>query len=373
MMYRDAAHTNSGPAPGPSSPVLLWKYGLALAYGVVVASDVRAPAEDVVIATTDWQDRSGPPPSGGINAITYDGKPAFQWINPDGGYMDCAPAVGNDGTIYLGETNEHALAQNATLLWTVPLDARGPFASSSVLGADGTVYFVTSSFANPPLAFAYAIAPGGEVRWSRATGPLPANVHAPPAVSLDGAAVYFYWGLALHALNASNGAALWSTPVTGECVPSVAVDTGVYCGTTAFDAAGAVRWAVPAGDSAAATFLAPAADGTLYGLSGGGSYAVALSPEIGSISWVTPMPVGVAATAFVLGSGADGAMFVRVGASVVALARATGFQLWSIDLPGADDTQAAAGFAMMSDGTLLFASAAADSWVYAIGNATVSG
>jgi outer membrane protein assembly factor BamB len=66
-------------------------------------------------------------------------------------------------------------------------------------------------------------------------------------------------------------------------------------------------------------------------------------------------------------------MFVRAGASVVALARATGAQLWSIDLPGADDTQAAAGFAMMSDGTLLFATAGENSWVYAIGNATPAG
>ena len=102
------------------------------------------------------------------------------------------------------------------------------------------------------------------------------------------------------------------------------------------------------------------------------AYAVALSPDIGAIAWATPMPQGVAATAFVLGSGAGGPMFVRVGASVVALARATGFQLWSIDLPGADDSQAAAGFAMMTDGTLLFATAAQDSWVYAIGNATAA-
>ena len=369
MMYHDSAHTNTGPAPGPTAPVIKWRYGLALAYGVVVASDVRAPAEDVVIATTDWQDRGAPPPSGGINAITFDGKPAFQWINPDGGYMDCAPSIGADGTIYLGETNEHALSQAAALLWTVPLDSRGPFASSSVLGADGTIYFITTSFESPPLDFAYAITPGGVVRWSVATGPLAANVHAPPAVSRDGAAVYFYWGSALHALSTHDGAALWTTPVAGECVPSVAADGGVYCGSAAFTADGTVRWVVPAGTAAAATFLAPAADGRLYGLSADGSNVFALTPDIGSIAWAVPMPPGVAATAFVLGAGAGG-LFVRVNASVVSLARDSGAQLWSIDLPGADDSQAAAGFAMMKDGTLLFATAAEDSWVYAIGNET---
>jgi outer membrane protein assembly factor BamB len=369
MMYHDAAHTNTAAAAGPTSPAILWKYGLALPYGVVVASDVRALAEDVVIATTDWQDRSNPPPSGGVNAITFDGKPAFQWINADGGYMDCAPSIGADGTIYLGETNEHALAQNASLLWTVPLNADGPYASSSALGPDGTIFFVTSSFQNPPVAFAYAISPGGVVRWSHATGPLPDNVHAPPAVSRDGATVYFFWGAALHALSALDGTQLWSADVPGggECVPSVGADATIYCGSVAYSSAGALQWAVPVGADVSSTFLAPAADGRLYGLSADGNNVFCLLPQIGSIAWAVPMPLGDTATAFVLDGGAS--MFVRVGASVIALERASGVQLWSIDLPGADASQAVAGFAVMSDGTLLFETTGQDAWIYAIGNA----
>ena len=74
MMFADAAHTNTGPARGPASPVIAWRYGVPLAYGVAVAFDVRAPHEDVVYATTDEQ-VPGSLPSGGLQAITADGKP----------------------------------------------------------------------------------------------------------------------------------------------------------------------------------------------------------------------------------------------------------------------------------------------------------
>ena len=373
MMYHDASHTNTGGATGPTTPTIKWTYGLSLAYGIVVASDVRALKDDVIIATTDWQDRSAPPPSGGINAITFDGKPAFQWINPDGGFMDCAPSIGADGTIFLGETNEHALAQNASLLWTATLDPDGPYASSSVLGPDGTIYFATSSFAAPPVAFAYAISPGGAVRWVIPTGPLPANVHAPPAVSLDGNTVYFNWASTLHALATADGSKVWAVAVAGECTPSVGADASVYCGSAAFTAAGVPRWAVPSGSNAS-TFLAPSTDGRLYGLSADGGSVLCISAETGSVVWTVPAPAGSAVTAFLLGggSGSGRALYVRVGTSVVALARASGTQMWSIDLPGADNTQAVAGFAMMSDGTLLFATAPPDattsSTIYAIGD-----
>jgi len=372
MMFADAAHSNTGPHRGPASPAIAWRYGLQLAYGVVVGTDVRAPHADVVFATTDQQTTGAPPPSGGLKAITAVGMPAWQWLNPDGGYMDCAPAVGADGSVFLGETNFHRVSPNGTLLWTVPLDANGPYASSSVLGPDGTLYFATSSFETPPQAFAYAITPNGTVRWSVPTGALSANVHAPPAVSRDGGCVYFNWASSLHAVSAVNGSAVWSVGVDGECSPSVGADGTVFCGTAAFSAGGAALWAAPAGDARAATFVAPAADGRLYGLGADGR-AYCLLAANGSVVWAAPAGAGGgAATAFVLGAAAPGggaSMYVRAGASVVALARSSGAQQWSIDLPDADDSQAAAGFAMMTDGTLLFSTSVENSWLYAIGEA----
>lgn len=377
MMFADAQHTSTGRAAGPSVPKVLWTYQLPFSYGIAVATDA-ATGDDVVYATTDGD----PAPNGGFHAITSTGKPAWQWVCPDGGYMDCSPSVGSvqEGrAIYVGETNAHAVAPNSTLLWDVALNAAGPYASSSVLGPDGTVFFGTGSFSLQ--CYAYAIFPNGTVRWSISQGILPANVHVPPAVSADGSVVYFNWANQLHALSAADGTQLWAADVGGECAPSLGPDGTVYCGSSAFAGANGTRlWSVPLGSPHSCAYVAAPAgasdSGRLYGIGGDGAI-YALSRATGAVKWSVHTGGGgaagcVNATAFVLD--AAGSLFVRDSAGrVLSLSRSTGAVRWNLTLPGegaAAPTSSLpwqAGFAMMSDGTLLFGAWNSTSTVYAIG------
>lgn len=366
MMYSDSAHTSMGPARGPTVPSVLWSYGLPYHYGLAVGfSDT---GDDVIFATTD----GATPPAGGINAITRDGKPAWQWVNPDGGYMDCTPVVGANGTIFVGETNFHAIDILASQLWDVPLNPAGPYASSATGGPDGSVYFTTSSFQMQ--TFAYAIWPNGTVRWTVATGLVDANTHSPPALSLDGAAVYFPWNGQLHALDAGTGEQLWVATLGTDheqCHPSVGPDGTVYCGTIAFAPSGGEQlWVIQPDQPSFALYAAPADSGKLYAL-GSDNNTYCLDAADGSVVWTAPTGAGGAqAMNLVLDSG--NSVYVHAGNNVVALARSTGEMQWNITLPGAGTSispPGSSGAGMLSDGTLIFASTAANSYVYAIGEA----
>jgi outer membrane protein assembly factor BamB len=375
MMFADRLHTNIGPSKGPSStPRVLWSYMLPLSYGLAVGKDAAGTGDDVVYVTTDGD----PAPNGGIHAILSTGKPLWQWVSPDGGYMDCVPALGaydatGEGSIFVGETNLHAVSTSSGAdVWDVPIDSRAPFVSSPVLGPDGTSYFITGSFTLEALV--YAVAPNGTVRWSIYLGILPENVHTPPALSSPGDAVYFYWAGQLHALSAEDGTELWAASVGAvECSPSVGPDATVFCGTAAFaPSTGLLQWAIPQSSPQAAAYVAPADGNKVYGVGADGAVRAYASAD-GSVRWTARMGSGANATgAFVLDSA--GSLFVRdTSGRVLSLSRGTGNVQWTLALPGGGRGPVNApipwpgGAAMMSDGTLLFVLWNQTSTVYAVG------
>ena len=65
------------------------------------------------------------------------------WYYPTGSALQSSPAIGMDGTIYVGSDNHslYAINPNGTLkLPHWPFTTGGAIASSPVIGPDGTIY-----------------------------------------------------------------------------------------------------------------------------------------------------------------------------------------------------------------------------------------
>ncbi len=150
----------------------------------------------------------------------------FKWAYSTGDEIEQSPAIGSDGTIYVGsdDNNLYALNPNGTFKWSY---AMGDMASSSLaIGADGTVY-VGSYDHN-----LYAISPSGTFKWSYDIG---GNIWCAPAVGADGTV---YVGSKknpdFYAIN-SNGTLQWALGIANtnatESWPTIGTDGTVYVGS----------------------------------------------------------------------------------------------------------------------------------------------
>lgn len=141
--------------------------------------------------------------TGFVYAINPGGT--LKWVTDLLGNVKSSPAIGSDGTIYVGSDIEDLFALNpidGTIKWEFP--TRGPVISSPSLAADGTIYIGSNDTS------LYAVNPDGTVKWGfMAKGP----VSSSPAVTADGT-VYFVSGTGsqyqFHAL--SGGSPLADTP-----------------------------------------------------------------------------------------------------------------------------------------------------------------
>ena len=91
--------------------------------------------------------------------------------------MWSSPAIGSDGTIYVGsrDDNLYAFYQVGTLKWTFQT---GDYVfSSPAIGSDGTIYVGSGD------SKLYAIHPDGTLKWTLQTGGL---VRSSPAIGSDG-------------------------------------------------------------------------------------------------------------------------------------------------------------------------------------------
>jgi outer membrane protein assembly factor BamB len=110
---------------------------------------------------------------------------ALYAVRPDGtlkwvfktGVVESSPAIGADGTIYVGSRDGfYAIAPNGTLLWKYGC---GPVSSSPAIGLDGTIFVAGE------LGPVWAFNPDGTPRW---TFPLGVNLGtgSSPAIGSDG-------------------------------------------------------------------------------------------------------------------------------------------------------------------------------------------
>ncbi len=279
-----------------------------------------------------------------------------------GGAMVFCPALGTDGTVYVGATNSVYALDGATGARKWVFEPKEAVNSSPAIGADGTVYVGASSNV-------YGLdGATGAKKWAfqRMGGG-----GSSPAIAANGT-VYALGGYdSVYALDGATGARKWAFgpggPVSSS--PAIGADGTVYVGDSsnvyALDGVtGAEKWEFQV---TGGTLSSPAigADGMVYiGIffwaSGGGVYA--LEEASGTEKWAFPTGGGVADSPAI---GSDGTVFVgSVDGKVYALDGATGAKEWEFKTGG----QVRSAPALGADGTLYVGST--DGKLYALESAT---
>jgi len=214
---------------------------------------------------------------------TQPGPGGIKWKYPTGGPVRSSPAVGADGTIYIGSNDWYLYALNpdGSLKWEYPTE--GEVSSSPAVGADGTIYVGNDS------GYVHALNSSGALKWKYQTG---GQISSSPALGADGTVYFgvflFSWDNYLYALG-SQGALKWKYQ-TGDKVgssPAVGADGTIYVGSNdynlyALNPDGSLKWKYLTGGE---VYSSPAigTNGIIY-LGPGNGYLYALNPD-GSLKW----------------------------------------------------------------------------------------
>jgi outer membrane protein assembly factor BamB/PKD repeat protein len=201
-----------------------------------------------------------------LYAIHEDGTQ--KWAYNTGGQVNSSPAIGSDGTIYVGsggsgsEFKLHAVNPDGSGKWTFDC----PLAwSSPAIGLDGTIYIGSTD------GHLYAIYPDGSLKWKFAAGDF---IYASPAIGKD-ETIY---------IGANNGRLYAITPAgtqkwvfeTGNVnfnsffSPIIGTDGTIYAGSNypnnklyAIHPDGTLNWTFDTGEVYLST-PAISSDGTIY-------------------------------------------------------------------------------------------------------------
>ena len=146
MFHHDLGHSGRSPVDTSSnSGTEKWQFNA----GAFVASSPAVGADGTIYVGSE---------DDYLYAINPDGS--YKWAFPTGNYVDSSPAVGADGTVYVGSGDEvYAIHPNGKLKWMYTLGAYVG-ASSPAVGADSTIYIGSDDYS------VYAINSGGGLKWS---------------------------------------------------------------------------------------------------------------------------------------------------------------------------------------------------------------
>jgi len=216
-------------------------------------------------------------------------------------YVDSSPAVGADGTIYVGSHNGYlnALNPDGSLKWKY---ATGTFIfSSPAIDPDGIIYVGSED------KYLYALYPNGTIKWRFQTGD---QVTSSPAIGLDGTIYVGSQDNYLYAVN-PEGTMKWRY-LTGDHVnssPAVGPDGTVFVGSNdyylhAVNPDGTLKWKLQ-GDNWADSSPAIDTDGTIY-IGCRDRWLYALNPE-GTVKWMYKTDGGILSSPAI---GADGTIYV---------------------------------------------------------------
>jgi outer membrane protein assembly factor BamB len=291
------------------------------------------------------------------------------------GAMMSSPAAATDGTIYVGagsssdslaiEGRVHALNPDGTVKWTFNAGSTAPFdVASPAVGPDGTVYIGSSN------AFFYALSStNGTRKWrfSATTA-----IISSPAIAPDGT-IYFHDDTALYALTDGGTAATkkWSLAVNAitYASPAIALDGTIYLGGAggnfyAVNPDGTAKWTFTPDDD---VYTTPAigSDGTIYfGTLSGSIYAV--NPDgTQRWKWTAPTKTSISSSPALAPDGTI--YFAAYDKNLYALTSA-GALRWTFAL---GDQVRACSPAVGADGTIYIG--AYDSLVYAVARTYATG
>ncbi|UCE35989.1 MAG: PQQ-binding-like beta-propeller repeat protein [Thermoplasmata archaeon] len=185
----------------------------------------------------------------------------LKWSFTTGSNVESSPAIGSDGTIYIGSIGDkklYAINPDGTEKWN--FTTGGSILSSPAISAEGTIYVGSNNY------YFWAINPDGTEKWRFITG---WGVSSSPAIDSDGT---IYVGSSDHKFYAINpdGTEKWNF-ITGYRIsssPAIDFDKTIYVGSQdhklyAFNPDGTVKWSFITGlwvDSSPAI----GSDGTIY-------------------------------------------------------------------------------------------------------------
>jgi len=201
----------------------------------------------------------------------------FKWKLKTGSMIFSSPAIGSDGTIYVGSSesserasNLYAINPNGTLKWK--FGAGDEVRSSPAINSDGTIYVGSRDH------YLYAINPNGTLKWKFGAA---GEVDSSPAISSDGT-IYFRGGDYLYAIN-PNGTLKWKFGAAGEVdsSPAIGSDGTIYFGSEdycfyAINPNGTLKWSLKT-EYEVDSSPAIGSDGTIY--VGSGHYIYAINPN----------------------------------------------------------------------------------------------
>ena len=284
------------------------------------------------------------------------------WEFLTGGTVWSSPAIGSDGTVYVGSQDKKVYALNgATGAKKWEFQTGGSVNSSPAIGSDGTVY--VGSWDNKVYALNGAT---GAKKWEFQTG---GGVRSSPAIGSDGTVYVGSWDKKVYALNGATGAKKWEFLTRAEVYssPAIGSDGTVYVGGdnkvyALNGATGAKKWEFLTGSIVEST-PAIGSDGTVY-VGSWDKKVYALNGATGAKKWEFLTGNRVESSPAI---GSDGTVYVgSMDNKVYALNGATGAKKWEFQTERGVVSSPAIG----SDGTVYVGSDSGDNKVYALNDAT---
>ena len=233
-----------------------------------------------------------------------------------------SPAIGPDGTVYVGSYDHYyrAFNQDGTQKWHCRLENA---TSSPAIGPDGTIYVTSDSFL-------YALNPDCTPKWRYV---IHGSVRCCPAVGPKGTVyVGSYRGGGVYAIG-PNGSLKWlgsnSSPAAGYS-PAIGKDGTVYMGAgaslCALDPGGSLKWQY-ATDDWIESSPAIDSDGTVY-VGSDDCFVYALNPD-GTLKWRYETE-GCVQTSPAIGR--DGTIYVATGDGFLCALSRAGDLRWRCDI-----------------------------------------
>jgi outer membrane protein assembly factor BamB len=213
---------------------------------------------------------------GRLYARNPDGS--VKWSYHTGNWVNSSPAIDSDGTVYVGslDGNLYAFNPDGSVKWS--FTTGGGF-SSPAISFDGTIYVGSDDHRF------WAINPDGSLKWSYTTGGM---ILSSPAIDTDGNVYVGSYDGIIYAID-NDGSLKWSSPTEDaiQSSPAIGVDGTIYVGSDdnifyALDSEGARKWTYTTGSDIRSS-PAIGDDGTIYV----GSYddkLYAFNPD-GSVKW----------------------------------------------------------------------------------------
>jgi len=206
----------------------------------------------------------------------------LKFIQPDPSEFYAAPVLADDGTIFIGCSNDTIYILNSDLTVKSRVDVGGEVNATGALGADGTAYFQTADSI-------VALRSDGTTLWTFPSG----GGSAAPVVGTDGTVYVVNQDGMVYALNPGDSTPKWSYNLIYGAVQAPAIDPSrnrlyavndVGSLQTIDLTTGLGSWSYSAGEDASGPVVGP--DGSVF--IGGGGKLTKLNPDFDTVWTFSP-------------------------------------------------------------------------------------